>query len=70
MYDFFAVIVSFVITFFGGAPSVVAANDVIDMPSPKLHGSVIDISKVDNKNRAVPIPEANIFHKNKVPKIV
>lgn len=69
MYDLFAVIVSFMVLFFGGAPSVVA-NDAIDMPSPKLHGTVIDISKVDNKNRAVPIPEANIFDKNKAPKIV
>lgn len=59
MYDLFAMILAFLMTFFGGSPFVVAGNSV-GMPSPKISRGAVELPDVHIKNGAVVMPDVKV----------
>lgn len=59
MYDLFAMILAFLMTFFGGSPFVVAGNSV-RMPSPKINGGAVEMPGAHIKNGAVVMPDVKV----------
>ena len=59
MYDLFAMILAFLMTFFGGSPFVVAGNSA-GMPSPKISGGAVEMPGAHIKNGAVVMPGVKV----------
>lgn len=59
MYDLFAMILAFLMAFFGGSPFVVAGNSV-GMPSPKISGGAVEMPGAHIKNGAVVMPGVKV----------